>query len=450
MQAAIRMRYGNPTHRRILSVRYSLRLSFSFLFFLVLSGAGTLRAATLSQVDSLPGNRDTSSAAPAAGTVEGRAIWVTRFDYDSEAKIAYIMETAARAHFNIVYFQARAAGDAYYRSKIEPCATLLCGKLGGTPLYDPLEVAVREGHRRGLQVHAYINALSGRPAGIEGHCRPMPEPDAGNPRHILLEHPEWAMTDRHGRRLRCPNGEEYVWLSPGFPEVRTRLARVAADIARRYDVDGIHLDRIRYPGTAWSYDAPSLTEFGRDPSKYPAEWLAYRTNLVSRMVKETYDSVAAVKPSIVLSAAVWGVYEDKWNWRTQRGLEDLMQDPRLWAKNGYVDVIVPMTYYHVQPSLCARADWTCLLLDHVEGAEHGTGRQMYIGIDAKEGASEMVNEIRLAREGGASGIAVFSFGAADRAGVWPVLTAGVFAKAAAVPPMPWKQSVESVAAGSLH
>ena len=386
-----------------------------------------------------------------SATAEGRALWVTRFDYDSEAKIAYIMETAAHAHFNIVYFQARAAGDAYYRSTIEPCAALLCGTLGGTPSYDPLEVAVREGHRRGLQVHAYLNALTGKPAGIEGQCRAMPEPAPGNPRHMLLDHPEWAMTDRHGKRLPCPNSEEYIWLSPGFPAVRTRLATVAADVARRYDVDGIHLDRIRYPGTAWSYDSASLAEFGRDPKAYPAEWLAYRTDLVNRMVKETYDSVAAVKPSLVFSAAVWGVYEDKWNWQTQRGLSDLMQDPRAWAKDGYMDVIVPMTYYHVKPVLCTRADWTCLLLDHVDGAERETGRQMYIGIDASMGADEMVNQIKLARQGGATGIAVFSFGAADRAHVWPRLAADVFAEVAGVPPMPWKQSRgEGIVVGSLH
>lgn len=384
-------------------------------------------------------------------TAEGRALWVTRFDYDSEAKIAYIMETAARANFNIIYFQARAAGDAYYRSSIEPCAALLCGTLGGTPAYDPLEVAVREGHRRGLQVHAYLNALTGRPAGIEGQCKPMPEPQSGNPRHMLLDHPEWAMSDRNGRRLPCPNGEEYVWLSPGFPQVRTRLAMVAADVARRYDVDGIHLDRIRYPGTAWSYDPPSIAEFGLDPATHPAEWLAYRTNLVNRMVKEAYDSVTAVKPSLVFSAAVWGVYEDKWNWQTQAGLDDLMQDPRAWAKNGYMDVLVPMTYYRVKSVLCARVDWTCLMLEHVEGAERGTGRQMYIGIDASKGRDEMVNQIRLAREGGANGIAVFSFGAADRAGVWPLLTAGVFSERAAVPPMPWKvPGADTLASGSTH
>lgn len=383
--------------------------------------------------------------------VEGRAIWVTRFDYDSEAKIKYIMETAARAHFNVVYFQARAAGDAYYRSSIEPCAVRLCGRLGGTPAYDPLEVAVREGHRRGLQVHAYLNALSGRPAGIEGQCRAMTEPEPGNPRHMLLEHPEWAVSDRNGRALPCPNSEEYIWLSPGFPEVRTRLAKVAADVARRYEVDGIHLDRIRYPGTAWSYDAASLTEFGRDPVRYRAEWLAYRTNLVNRMVKETYDSVTAVKPELVFSAAVWGVYEDKWNWKTQGGLNDLMQDPRAWARGGYMDVIVPMDYYQIKPVLCARADWTCLMLDHLEGAGRRTGRQMYIGMDAGKGVREIVSQIKVARRNGAAGIALFSFGEADNAGIWPVLAAGVFAQRAAVPSMPWKVArADGLAAGSTH
>ncbi len=85
-----------------------------------------------------------------AQRAEARALWVTRFDYDSEAKIARIMETAARANFNIIYFQVRASADAFYRSSIEPCAALLCGKLGGTPRYDPLEVAVREGRKQGL------------------------------------------------------------------------------------------------------------------------------------------------------------------------------------------------------------------------------------------------------------------------------------------------------------
>lgn len=373
-----------------------------------------------------------------AQKAEARALWVTRFDYDSEAKIARIMETAARANFNIIYFQARAAGDAYYRSTIEPCAALLCGKLGGTPSYDPLEVAVREGHRRGLQVHAYLNALTGRAAGIEGQCRQIPEPDPGNPRHVLLDHPEYVMSDRTGRLLPCPNSEEYVWLSPAFPEVRSRLAAVAADIARRYEVDGIHLDRIRYPGNAWSWDPASRAEFGKSPDRYPAEWKEYRTGLVSRMVRETWDSIAIVKPGLVFSAAVWGIYYDKWQWKTLAGKTDLMQDYRAWAKEGYMDILVPMTYSRIK-ARCARIDWGCMLDEHLQGGERETGRQMYIGIDASKGAREIVNQIRLARSRGVTGMAIFSFTDADNSRVWPLLRSGVFADRAVVPEMPWKQ-----------
>jgi len=369
---------------------------------------------------------------------EGRALWVTRFDYDSEAKIVRIMETAARANFNIVYFQARASSDAYYRSTIEPCAALLCGKLGGTPTWDPLEVAVREGHARGLQVHAYLNALTAQPAGIEGQCRNIPESEPGNPRHILLEHPEWVMSDRRGRRLPCPNGEEYVWLSPSFSGVRSRLAAVAADIVRRYGVDGIHLDRIRYPGDAWSWDAASREEFGKDPDRNPEEWRVYRTELVNRMVRETHDSISAVRPEIVFSAAVWGIYTDKWQWKTLSGTKDLMQDARAWARDGYMDVLVPMTYSRIKEH-CARIDWGCMLEEQLDGGERQTGRQMYIGIDASKGAREILNQIRMARSKGVTGMAVFSFTDADNARVWPLLRAELFAERAAVPGMPWKQ-----------
>jgi len=370
---------------------------------------------------------------------EARALWVTRFDYDSEAKIVRIMETAARANFNIIYFQARAAGDAYYRSSIEPCATLLCGKLGGTPSYDPLEVAVREGHRQRLQVHAYLNALTAQPAGIEGKCRPIPQPDSGNPRHVLLDHPQWVMSDRTGKRLPCPNSEEYVWLSPAYPEVRTRLAAVAADIVRRYAIDGIHLDRIRYPGAAWSHDSASRAGFGRNPELHRAEWLQFRTDLVSEMVRETHDSVRAVRPELVMSAAVWGIYEDVWNWRTLAGAKDLMQDSRAWARGGYVDVLVPMTYSRIKGVRCARIDWNCMLDEHIEGDERQTGRQMYIGIDASKGAREILNQVRLAQRRGVTGMAIFSFTDADNARVWGLLRSGPFAVPASVPVMPWKQ-----------
>lgn len=375
---------------------------------------------------------------PSALGAEARALWVNRFEYDSPAKIATIMQKAADAHFNVVFFQVRGSGDAYYRSSLEPCAVSLCGRLGGTPTWDPLEVAVREAHARGLQLHAWLNALTGWGSGAASTCSLLRESDPGNPRHLLLAHPEWRVVDAAGTPHPCPNSEEYVYLSPGHAGVRTRLARVAADVTRRYAVDGIHLDRIRYPGTRWSYDAASTAAFGRSPSAYPAEWADFRRSLVDRTVKETYDSVRAVRRSVVLSAAVWQIYADRWGWNSSQGFSQYFQDPHAWAKSGYLDVAAPMTYYAATPTYCAFTDWACLLEDHVQRLEGSAGRHVYIGIGASRGAAEVQKQVRLGRQRGVTGFSVYSYGAAESAGLWSALRSGVFQNRAAVPAMPWK------------
>ncbi len=370
--------------------------------------------------------------------VEARALWVSRFDYDSPASVTHIMQRAASANFNIVYFQVRGAADAIYRSDIEPCAVVLCGHLGGTPSWDPLEVAVREAHARGLQLHAWLNAFTGWGAGNTTTCRLLGESDPGKPRHILLSHPDWAMTDEAGNSLRCPNGEEYVWLSPAIPAVRNRLAHVAADIARRYEIDGIHLDRIRYPGSHWSFDRESLREFGGTPAINDARWEAFRQSLVSAAVRDVRDSVRAARPAAVISAAVWGIYRDRWDWHTSQGLSELAQDPHAWAEQGFVDVVVPMTYLVMTPSYCGRVDWACLLDDHLEAVQVRGGRHLYIGIGADRGAGEVVRQIEKSRARGARGIAIYSYRAAETAGLFEALAAGVFAHMAQIPPMGWR------------
>src|SRR3712207_5709182 len=121
--------------------------------------------------------------------VEARAIWVNRFEYNSPEDIREIIDRVASANFNVVYFQARGQGDAYYRSDIEPCAIRLCGRLGnGSPPYDPLEIAVREGHARGIQVHAWVNAFAGWASPKENNaafCALLVESRPGSPRHKI-------------------------------------------------------------------------------------------------------------------------------------------------------------------------------------------------------------------------------------------------------------------------
>ncbi|HEX8274463.1 MAG TPA: family 10 glycosylhydrolase [Longimicrobiaceae bacterium] len=391
-----------------------------------------------------PAAPDPRPAVPAGGPqasalgAEARALWVSRFEYDSPAKIATIMQKAADANFNVVFFQVRGSGDAYYRSALEPCSVGLCGRLGGTPTWDPLAVAVREAHARGLQLHAWLNALTGWGSGSSTTCSLLRESDPGNPRHVLLAHPEWKVVNSAGTAQPCPNSEEYVYLSPGNAGVRTQLARVSADIARRYAVDGIHLDRIRYPGTGWSYDAASRASFGKSPASYPAEWNDFRRSLVNRTVRETYDSVRAVRASVVLSAAVWQIYQDRWGWNSSQGYSQYFQDPLAWARNGYLDVAAPMTYYAVTPTPCAFTDWACLLDDHVQRLEESGGRQVYIGIGAGKGPAEVEKQVKLGRQRGVAGFSVYSYGSAESTGLWAVLRAGVFQNKAAVPEMPWK------------
>jgi len=387
--------------------------------------------------------------------VEGRAIWVNRFEYNSPQDIVGILDRVASANFNVVYFQVRGQGDAYYRSAIEPCAIRLCGRLGnGTLPYDPLEIAIREGHARGLQIHAWINAFpawASPTANNAAFCALLVESRPGSPRHMLLAHPEWVMTTRDGTPMDCYTSQEpeYAYVSPGIPAVRAHLARVAADIARRYAVDGIHLDRVRYPGAAWSYDEPSLAAFRARHGRLPAagsdpEWSRFRRQQVDAAVKAVFDSITAVRRDVALSAAVWPIHDrSKFGWPSSSAVSQFFQDARAWAGGGYVDVLAPMAYFAINEEYCSYAlptgrsnpDWACLLDDH-QTALRATGTQLYMGLWADLGPEELARQIRLGREKRVHGFALYSYGPAAAAGLLEALRGTVFTAPAAVPPPP--------------
>ena len=403
---------------------------------------------------------------------EARALWVNRFEYTSAAKIVEIMENAKNANFNVVYFQVRGQGDAYYRSTLEPCAVGLCGALGrGAPPYDPLRTAIDEAHKRGIELHAWVNALTGfsSPAGTgnAAFCRLLVPSQPGSPNHMLIDHPEWAMVDTGGRAMTCQNSQaaEYAYVNPAIPAVRAHLAAVAAEIVRSYgDVDGIHLDRIRYPNYIWSYDTASDAAFRerywRDPRRptrftlvADPQYNQFRRDMVSLAVREVHDAITAVKPSIVLSAAVWPIYDrDKFGWPSSTGFQQYFQDPRAWAGGRYFDVQVPMTYFRLNAARCSytldNPDWACLLDDHLAGFDAATGRHTYVGLTATPpgvatGAptvTELERQIAYGRERGVKGFALYSYNGAVARGLFSALAAGAFARPTDVPLMPWKSA----------
>ena len=438
-----------------------------------ISANGTLTGVapgTVSIVAESEGKADTVTLT-IGNPVEARALWVTRFDYTSAANIVTIFQRAASARFNIVYFQVRTAGDALYTprpgSPIEPCSPRLCGTLGGsTQPYDPLDVALREAARHGIEVHAWLNALTGWIAGSTAICNTLTQPPESNPRHMLIAHPEYKVSNSSGVQQSCPTASEYVWLSPGFAEVRWKLAAVSADLARRYGVDrpeangqlkGIHLDRIRYQATTWSYDTASVNSYRRfynNPTKPTsgADWANYRRSLVNAAVRETWDSLQAVAPSVVLSAAVWGTYSTFSQWAGQpfytKGYDDLLQDPRAWVGGGYLDVAAPMTYpgsatstsHIIKEGACAYLSYECELVDHQQGIElRATNpRHMYIGVAAIKGSAEMLAQIDVARRRRVSGMSIYSYGLVNSFGGFTMLANGKFKYPATIPAMSWK------------
>lgn len=394
-----------------------------------------------------PGAVPADSAEPAPALMEeGRALWVNRWDYGSAATIRQVMENASRAHFNVVYFQVRGPWDARYRSQLDPCSPRLCGRLGGTPTWDPLEVAVREAHARGLQLHAWINGLSGWESNNASACAGLRRSEPGQPNHVLIDHPEWAMHTRGGRPMACPNGDEYVYLSPAHAGVRTHLARVAADIVRRYEVDGIHLDRIRYPGSAFGWDPAALQAFGHDPATDREGWARFRRDLVSRMVQETHDSIHAVR-AVPLSAAVWPIYDrTRFGWPSSSGVGEFYQDTWGWASGGYLDVAVPMTYFYVADERCSyrprragqepNPDWDCMVADHVAGMRP-SGRHVYAGVLAGQGRDEIARQVRIGRERGVNGFSFYFYSALAEMSAFGFLGDGPFREPARVPRMEW-------------
>jgi uncharacterized lipoprotein YddW (UPF0748 family) len=258
--------------------------------------------------------------APPAGSDEIRAIWVTRFEYQTEADVKAIIANCAALGFNTILFQVRGQADAYYRSSIEPWAERLGGR---DPGFDPLDVACREAKRRGVALHAWVNVM---PA-WRGKVPPVDR------NHVCYQRPDWIVVGRDGRRQ--PFNDHYVCLNPCLPEVREYIVSVLRDLAERYPIDGLHLDYVRFIEGEWSYDAKTLALFGGSPDAKPAAWTQFRKAAVTELVQMTRRMLRDMRPNAMLTAAVFP---------SARSRERVLQDAEGWSRRGLVDAVFPMTY----------------------------------------------------------------------------------------------------------
>lgn len=309
-----------------------------------------------------------------------RALWVTRWDYQSPADIGRIMENAAAARFNTVLFQVRGDGTVLWRSRIELQAPAPGSAEAG---WDPLQVAIDYAHAHRLKLHAWVNLYPG--------WMGSKPPRQGN--QLYHAHPDWFMADRSGKRQALNN--HYVWLAPTHPEVSTYLLSLLEELYSGYDIDGLHLDYIRYPAPSYSYDAGSLAayrlESGGTPESDPGAWDQWRREAISRFLARLHDRIRIARPGLMLSAAVLGKYYE--------GRRVYLQDSHEWLARGIIDAIFPMIYTR-DDTLFRR-----LLLDH---RDNDHNRHIYPGIYTGD-PDHLAAQMRIVSEAGCKGMALFSY-----------------------------------------
>ncbi len=249
-------------------------------------------------------------------------------------ELCRILDRLALANFNTVFLQVRLRGDLLYPSSMEPMSGVLTRR-DGVLNYDPLAFAVEECHKRGLTLHAWIVTF---PLGTDKHVRSL-----GN-KGIWGRNRSWCIAHK---------GEWY--LDPGNPEVHQYITDLSLDLVRRYDVDGIHFDYIRYPEHVASFkDQSSYAKYGKGEDK--SSW---RRKNISTLLRKVSESVRKAQPHVLISAATLGKFRTlttypKIGWTCR---ESVYQDPLQWHKEGSIDFIVPMMYYkdhHFDPFLY---DW---------------------------------------------------------------------------------------------
>ena len=302
-----------------------------------------------------------------------------------KAELRALLDRAAELKLNAILLQVRPASDALYASQQEPWSEFLTGKAGVSPGYDPLEFAIAEAHARGLELHAWVNPF--RASIHAGESLPA--------NHVAKKHPEWVR--RFGKQL---------WIDPGDPAARAYVIGVITEIARRYPVDGIHLDDYFYPyplksGEATFPDDSTWQRYGRRSGLSRADW---RRENINDFVRSTYRAIKAARPGARFGISPFGIWRPGVPPTTKAGLDaygQLFADSRKWLAEGWVDYLAPQLYWSIAP---AKQSFPVLLN---WWRAQSNGRPVWPGIateriGSKRPAREIIEQIALTRRGTSS------------------------------------------------
>ncbi len=356
---------------------------------------------------------------------EVRAVWLTTIggidwphSYAGSARsierqkdeLRDILDRLQRANINTVLLQTRIRATTIYPSAYEPWDGCLSGKPGKSPGYDALKFAIDECHRRGMELHAWIVAI---PVGKWN--------GAGCVR----------LRKRHPGLVRKIGDEGY--LDPEKPQTAEYLADLCAEITGNYDIDGIHLDYIRYHET-W-------------PMKVSRR--QGRTN-ITNIVRAISRRVKSIKPWVKMSCSPIGKYKDlsrfsSYGWNAY---ERVCQDAQAWLRDGLMDELFPMMYFRGNQFYPFALDWN----EHSYGRIVAPGLGIYFMSPREKDwpLSDITREMLTLRHYG-MGHAFFrsKFFTDNVKGIYDFTAQSFNQYPALIPPMTWQSSARPSAPSGL-
>lgn len=329
---------------------------------------------------------------------ETRAVWLTtiggldwpriqaidaRSRERQKQELIRILDQYQRANINTVIFQTRVRAALLYPSKIEPWELSLTGVAGKDPGYDPLAFCIDECHKRGMELHAWVVCI---PIGTKER---------------QAKYGAASLTRKRPELVKTAKGGE-MFMIPGKPETADYIASICKEIVENYDVDGISLDYIRYPESIYNFSDENL--YPRASSQSKADW---KRENITRIVRRVHDVVKPIKPWVKLSSSPIGKYKDTsrysaggWN-----GYNAVWQDPILWLKEDWQDLLFPMMYFTGNNYYPFLFQWA----EMANGHPICPGLGIYF-LDPREGRwtlNEVRAEMHTARNSGIGGIAFY-------------------------------------------
>ena len=283
-----------------------------------------------------------SVSAPDDGTKrEFRGAWIqavngqwTGIGRDNmQRTLTYQLDELQKDGVNAIIFQVRPECDALYESRLEPWSRFLTGQQGMAPqpYWDPLQWMIEQCHRRGMELHAWINPYRAKTKTTNELASS----------HVAVQHPDWVFAY-----------DGLYILNPALEESRQFTCKVVEDIVSRYDVDGLHIDDYFYPYPVAGVSIPDADLYRQRGAGFASigDW---RRHNVDMLIRDLHKTIHSVKPWVKFGVSPFGIYRNKKNdpnGSLTNGLQnydDLYADVLKWVDNGWVDYLVPQLYWEI-------------------------------------------------------------------------------------------------------